>query len=558
MPFVHGKSTAVFLGGSDVSSFLNSVDQTITRDVSETSTFGADAKSYIKGHKDGTISLSGYWDGASGAIDSVMASALGNEVLGYGSELLPAGELLANYQSAGNVTQDTTTPIAGFSASIQFGDNSLARSVAKSASVTNGQKYLFSFWVRMDDGSVPIPGPPNNTADFRILTDSTDISTLTNRLVELVSGNIYRVFIIWTATSTATVNFGIAKWIANSNKSFRIAGLSIRAVATVQQTRQVDTYGSELLTAGEVVTDYPVRQNVSQAGTPIAGFSDSLQFGDNSVVRFAIKSNYTIIAGLLYRFSATIQMDNNDFPIAGTQSDIASDFVFGVGNVQVSTRSNTVIQLVAPNIYNVSIRLLGAPGLTFPNYQGVYKFTGNSSRQFRAGGYSLRQITPVTVPTAPPLSICEAGTSTAGLRALVVQAHDTSYQVTGTTGDTVAVSCEFQVDGSFGSGAFRGVVLAPLTSYATGTNTTAVDNGSTTFGGLVANVHVLANPEWVTVKIQHSTDNSTWVDLLTSTSFSQNSSEHLTTPNVVYRYLRVNVTASGSTTPRVIVTAARK
>ena len=139
-----------------------------------------------------------------------------------------------------------------------------------------------------------------------------------------------------------------------------------------------------------------------------------------------------------------------------------------------------------------------------------------------------------------------------------MQAHDTSYQVTGTTGDTVAVSCEFQVDGSFGSGAFRGVVLAPLATYGTGTNTTAVDNGSTTFGGLVANFHVLANAEWVTMKIQHSTDNSTWVDLLTSTSFSQNSSEHLVTPNAVYRYLRVNITASGSTTPRLIVTAARK
>lgn len=552
MPFVHGKSTSVILGGTDVSSFLNSVDQTITRDVSESSTFGAQAKSYVKGHKDGTISLSGYWDGASGAIDSVMASALGNEVLGYGAELLPAGDAVGNYTVSG-VTA-AVTPLPGFTASIYFVDNLVTRTAFKSVSVIQGTRYVFQFYIQLDSGALPIAGTTADAgADFRINigTNVTTAQTLTT--FQLISGSLYLASFVFTANATAATEAQIAKFTGQSSRAFRIAGLSLRAVATVQQTRQVDTYGPELLTAGELLTDYPNRSNVSQAVTPIAGFTNSVYFQDNSTTRFAYKY-FTPVSGQLYQFSAIVQMEDGSIPVIGPSTISNRDFLIALRGTGGSAYGY-LTERIGANIYRVSA--LDSQPTTNINF-GIQKNTLYSAKPFKVSGYSLRQVTYVTVPTAPPLSICESGTSTAGLRALVVQAHDTSYQVTGTTGDTVAVSCEFQVDGSFGSGAFRGVVLAPLATYSTGTNTTAVDNGSTTFGGLVANFHVLSNAEWVTMKIQHSTDNSTWVDLLTSTSFSQNSSEHLVTPNVIYRYLRVNITASGSTTPRLIVTAARK
>lgn len=73
MAFVHGKDSVFKLdnsGGSltDISSYVNNVDFPETSDVSETTTLGADNKTYIAGLKDSTISLSGLWDSTADAI----------------------------------------------------------------------------------------------------------------------------------------------------------------------------------------------------------------------------------------------------------------------------------------------------------------------------------------------------------------------------------------------------------------------------------------------------------------------------------------------------------
>lgn len=73
MAFVHGKDSVFKLdnsGGSltDISSYVNNVDFPETADVSETTTLGADNKTYIAGLKDATISLSGLWDSSADAI----------------------------------------------------------------------------------------------------------------------------------------------------------------------------------------------------------------------------------------------------------------------------------------------------------------------------------------------------------------------------------------------------------------------------------------------------------------------------------------------------------
>lgn len=159
--------------------------------------------------------------------------------------------------------------------------------------------------------------------------------------------------------------------------------------------------------------------------------------------------------------------------------------------------------------------------------------------------------------TAAVLSACDDGATVAGNRALVVQGHDTSYQITSAVGDAVAVSLEMQVDGTGNSGAYRGQVLAPLTTYATSVNTAALDNLASSANGLVANLHITSNSVSTTVKIQHSTDNVSWVDLITFTANAGTGGEHKTTTGTVNRYLRVNVTA-GSGTRTLAVTAARK
>ena len=62
MAFVHGKGTEVFVDAVDFSSYFNNVDSTSMAEVGETTTFGKDSKTYVVGNKDGTISISGFFD----------------------------------------------------------------------------------------------------------------------------------------------------------------------------------------------------------------------------------------------------------------------------------------------------------------------------------------------------------------------------------------------------------------------------------------------------------------------------------------------------------------
>lgn len=158
------------------------------------------------------------------------------------------------------------------------------------------------------------------------------------------------------------------------------------------------------------------------------------------------------------------------------------------------------------------------------------------------------------------LSVADEG-MTVGGRALVAQAIDTSYQITGAVGDAVTVSAEFQVEGSDGSGAYRGVVLSDLTALSgTGGSFAVVDNGAASSNGLVANCHTIANtaPTNIIVKIQHSSDNVTFVDLVTFTTFASTGSEHKVTSGTVNRYLKAIWSASFVGTRKIAVFAARK
>lgn len=92
MPFVHGK-TAVFkldnAGGTlvDYSAYLDEISLPRSIETAETTTFGTNAKTYITGLSDATISLSGRFDVAA---DATLAAVLGqNATLTF--EYGPAG-----------------------------------------------------------------------------------------------------------------------------------------------------------------------------------------------------------------------------------------------------------------------------------------------------------------------------------------------------------------------------------------------------------------------------------------------------------------------------------
>lgn len=88
----HGKDTVVQLGTSaaptvltDISSSLSSEDLSRQADTHESTTFGADSKTYIPGLKDGTFSLEVMW---SATIDAHLDGILGKQV---NFEIGPAG-----------------------------------------------------------------------------------------------------------------------------------------------------------------------------------------------------------------------------------------------------------------------------------------------------------------------------------------------------------------------------------------------------------------------------------------------------------------------------------
>jgi hypothetical protein len=150
--------------------------------------------------------------------------------------------------------------------------------------------------------------------------------------------------------------------------------------------------------------------------------------------------------------------------------------------------------------------------------------------------------------------------SIAGRRAILANGQLTSYEISSPVADVIAISAEVQADG----GLLHGVALASaeVASSASAT-TTGVDNGSATFSGGLYNLHVTANDRdgASAIKVQHSSDNVTYADLVTFTNVSASTTggESITSTGTVNQYLRTLSTlagASGSITYH--VAAARR
>lgn len=68
MAFQHGKDTVVMFNENNLSTYMNSVDNSRTADIAETTSFSNSAKTYIAGERDATISLNGLYDATADAI----------------------------------------------------------------------------------------------------------------------------------------------------------------------------------------------------------------------------------------------------------------------------------------------------------------------------------------------------------------------------------------------------------------------------------------------------------------------------------------------------------
>lgn len=133
-------------------------------------------------------------------------------------------------------------------------------------------------------------------------------------------------------------------------------------------------------------------------------------------------------------------------------------------------------------------------------------------------------------------------------RCRLLQALETEYNVSAPVSDMVAVDAAMQADG----GIDAGVSLHPPTAVGAG-NGTAVDNGSATTNGGVAHLHALAfTGTTATVKVRHSADNVTYVDLVTFDAVTTKGAQRKTVSGTVNRYLQTNISGTfTSITPAV-------
>jgi hypothetical protein len=146
--------------------------------------------------------------------------------------------------------------------------------------------------------------------------------------------------------------------------------------------------------------------------------------------------------------------------------------------------------------------------------------------------------------TTNVLTIAPAGT-TLGNRGQMLAGIHTTYEVAGSIGDAVGITGEMQASGGVDAGRF---VHALGADTATG-NSTSVDNSAASTNGYSMNQHITAvsgTTPSMTSKVQHSTDDSVWVDLATFTAATAIRGQQVTGTGTVNRYVREVHTISGT------------
>lgn len=120
----------------------------------------------------------------------------------------------------------------------------------------------------------------------------------------------------------------------------------------------------------------------------------------------------------------------------------------------------------------------------------------------------------------------------------------TTYSNTSDVADAVKASVEFQTTGRID----YGNALADLdTVSTTAANGSTFDGGAGSASGALAVLQVSSvTGGSVTVKVQHSTDGSTWSDLATFAAASSVTSERVVVAGTVNRYLRASWTQTAS------------
>lgn len=159
--------------------------------------------------------------------------------------------------------------------------------------------------------------------------------------------------------------------------------------------------------------------------------------------------------------------------------------------------------------------------------------------------------------TTLPVTICPAGYGL-GKRGVGLGANESSYEITGSIGDVVAVAAEFQ--STVDTGGKSGILLTAGASISATAVAAGQDQAVATTRGGYALLHVTANTRdaAVTVIVEDSADNVSWATIATFTSVGAGTvtSEYKAITGTIRRYTRTTVTlaaGTGAVTPHVLL-----
>jgi hypothetical protein len=155
----------------------------------------------------------------------------------------------------------------------------------------------------------------------------------------------------------------------------------------------------------------------------------------------------------------------------------------------------------------------GVAGLAKTYIRGLNDatFTASGFYDGTAGAIDSILSTARTVTTDDILTYCPAG-SAAGNRVKAFSIRATDYKVSSPVNNVVSFTGTWQSDGKVTDQSWS---LHSLVTETTTGNGTGIDNGIATTAGGDATCHITAVTGAVTIKIQHSSDNITYADLVT-------------------------------------------
>lgn len=173
------------------------------------------------------------WDIADGelieyAANEPVVNSNGLAVFEASTNLLTDNDgALATYPTRGGDVQDGTSFITGFSNAIEFIDSPTVSAFAyKNSSYTAATDYTLSFYIKMNDGGLPIVGTSSTDPAIDFIINMFGTFQPADSTEDL-GGGIYR--ISSTENSAASTNqfFGVVKYVNNSSRGFTVLGYQL-------------------------------------------------------------------------------------------------------------------------------------------------------------------------------------------------------------------------------------------------------------------------------------------------------------------------------------------